>query len=67
MRSKFLQMIWSDLAPVVALVLALLLTVWTRHSASAEYLDMQANLYYQNQLWSADHGRQVSSLTSPNP
>ena len=63
MRDRFLQTIWRDVAPVVALVLALLLTFLTRHSDSVEYLNMQPSAYYQSQLWRADVDREPASLT----
>jgi len=50
MRRKFLQIVWRDVAPVVALVLALVLTFWTRHGDSAAYPDIQPTSYYQSQL-----------------
>jgi hypothetical protein len=67
MREKFLRTIWRDIAPVVALVLALLLTFLTRHSASVEYPDTQPSVYYQSQLWGADGDRQPASLTRLSP
>jgi hypothetical protein len=50
MRGRLVQIIWREIAPVVALVLALLLTFWTRDTASAQYLDTQPNSYYQSPL-----------------
>jgi hypothetical protein len=50
MRSKFLQIVWRDVAPLVALVLALVVTFWTRHSDSADYPHIQPTSYYQGQL-----------------
>lgn len=70
MREKFLQTIWRDIAPVVALVLALLLTFLTRHSASVEYPeypDIQPSVYYQSQSWSADGDRQPGVVDKSQP
>jgi hypothetical protein len=67
MRDRFLQTIWRDVAPVVALVLALLLTFLTRHSDSVEYPNMQPSASYQSQLWGADGDRECASLASLSP
>ena len=65
MRGK-LQIILRDIAPFVALVLALLLTVWTRHAAAAQYPGSSAISYYQGQLWNVNDPRSLS-LRSPGP
>jgi len=44
------QMIWRDIVPVVALVLALVLTFWTRDDASAQYSGIQLDAHYQGEL-----------------
>lgn len=62
MRGRLVQFIWREVAPMVALVLALLLTFWTRDTASVQYSGTQP--YHQSQLWSADDGPQALSLTS---
>jgi hypothetical protein len=67
MRGRLVQIILRDVAPVVALVLVLLLTVWTRHAASAQYPDMQPTSYSQSQLSSADDDPQALSLRGPSP
>src|SRR6516165_1762959 len=67
MRDRFLQTIWRDVAPVVALVLALLLTFLTRHSDSVEYLNMQPSAYYQSQLWGRGWGSGVCVVGKSQP
>jgi hypothetical protein len=64
---RLVEIIWRDIAPVVALVLALLLTFWTRDTASAQYLNTQPNAAYQSQLWSADADWEAWSLTRRGP
>lgn len=44
------QMIWRDIVPVAALVLALALTFWTRDSASAQYLGIQLDSCCQGEF-----------------
>jgi hypothetical protein len=44
------QMIWRDIVPIVALVLALMLTFWTRDDASAQYSGIQLDPHYQGEL-----------------
>jgi hypothetical protein len=43
------RMLWRDIVPVVALVLALLLTFWTRDGASAQYAGIWPVSYYQGE------------------
>jgi hypothetical protein len=63
MRGRYLEFIWREVAPIVAFVLALLLTVWMRDTDSAQYPDMQPNSYHQSQWWSADDDPQALWLT----
>jgi hypothetical protein len=48
------QMIWRDIVPVAALVLALVLMFWTRDDASAQYSDIQLDSCYQDELHAAN-------------
>jgi len=64
MRGRLVQFVWREVAPMVALVLALLVTIWTRDTASAQYSGTQPNSYHQCQLWSADDDPPALSLTS---